>query len=58
MKHTRKRGAVSNRYQKQEIAGLESTIQGGWWEGSGLGTHVHLWWLHINVWQNQYSIVK
>ena len=32
---------------------------GGWWEeGSGLGTHVHLWWIHVNVWQNQYSIVK
>ena len=26
--------------------------------GSGLGTHVHLWWIHVNVWQNQYSIVK
>ena len=29
------------------------------WEGvSGLGTHVHPWWIHVNVWQNQYSIVK
>ena len=26
--------------------------------GSGLGIHVHLWWIHVNVWQNQYSIVK
>ena len=26
--------------------------------GSGLGTHVHPWWIHVNVWQNQYSIVK
>ena len=34
-------------------------IWGGRWEGSsGLGTHVHLWWIHVNVWQNQYSIVK
>ena len=32
---------------------------GGRWEGgSGLGTHVHLWLIHVNVWQNQYSIVK
>ena len=23
-----------------------------------MGTHVHLWWIHVNVWQNQYSIVK
>ena len=26
--------------------------------GSCLGTHVHPWWIHVNVWQNQYSIVK
>ena len=26
--------------------------------GSGLGTHVHPWLIHVNVWQNQYSIVK
>ena len=26
--------------------------------GSGLGTHVHPWWIHVNVMQNQYSIVK
>ena len=26
--------------------------------GLGWGTHVHLWWIHVNVWQNQYSIVK
>ena len=34
-------------------------IWGGRWErGSGMGTHVHPWWIHVNVWQNQYSIVK
>ena len=26
--------------------------------GSGLGTHVHLWLIHVDVWQNQYNIVK
>ena len=26
--------------------------------GSGLGTHVHPWLIRVNVWQNQYSIVK
>ena len=26
--------------------------------GSCLGTHVHPWWIHVNIWQNQYSIVK
>ena len=34
-------------------------VWGGRWEGgSGLGTHVHPWRIHVNVWQNQYSIVK
>ena len=26
--------------------------------GSGLGTRVHPWQIHVDVWQNQYSIVK
>ena len=26
--------------------------------GSGLGTCVHPWWIHVDVWQNQYNIVK
>ena len=25
--------------------------------GSGWGTHVHPWLIHVNVWQNQYNIV-
>ena len=31
---------------------------GGREGGSCLGSHVHPWWIHVNVWQNQYSIVK
>ena len=32
---------------------------GGRWEGgSGWGTRVHLWWMHVDVWQNKYNIVK
>ena len=27
-------------------------------EGSGWGTHVYLWWIHGDIWQNQYNIVK
>ena len=27
-------------------------------EGSGWGTHVYLWQIHFDIWQNQYSIVK
>ena len=30
--------------------------RGRW--GSGLGTRVHPWWIHVDVWQNQYNIVK
>ena len=47
---------------KQEMARVNINIldgmgrEVGW--GSCLGTHVHPWWIHVNVWQNQYSIVK
>ena len=23
-----------------------------------MGTHVHPWWIHVNMWQNQYNNVK
>ena len=23
-----------------------------------MGTHVYAWWIHVNVWQNHYNIVK
>ena len=27
-------------------------------EGSGWGTRIYLWWIHVDIWQNQYNIVK
>ena len=27
-------------------------------DGSGWGTHVHPWRMHVDVWQNEYNIVK
>ena len=27
-------------------------------EGSVWGTHVYLWWIPFDIWQNQYNIVK
>ena len=27
-------------------------------EGSGWGTHVYLWWIHFDIWQNKYNILK
>ena len=29
-----------------------------WEGGSGLGTRVHLWRIHVDVWQNQYNKKK
>ena len=32
---------------------------GGRWEGgSGWGTHVHPWLIHVSVWQNHHNIVR
>ena len=31
---------------------------GGGRGGSCLGSHVHPWWIRVDVWQNRYSIVK
>ena len=28
-------------------------LGGRWVGGSGWGTRVHLWWIHVDVWQNQ-----
>ena len=39
--------------------GMTQSDGGGRWEGgSGLGTQVHPWQIHVDVWQNQYNIVK
>ena len=27
-------------------------------EVSEWGTRVYLWWIHVDIWQNQYNIVK
>ena len=27
-------------------------------EGAGWGTHVYLWQIHFDIWQNQYNIVN
>ena len=32
--------------------------EGGGGAGSGWGTGVYLWQIHVDVWQNQYNIVK
>ena len=47
---------------KQEMARVSVDISGTselkWEEGSGWGTRVYLWWIHVDVWQSQYNIVK
>ena len=44
-------------------AGALGRLRGMVWggrreEGSGWGTHVYLWQIHVDIWQNQYNIVK
>ena len=33
-------------------------VWGGKEWGSGWGTHVYLWWIHVDIWKNQYKIVN
>ena len=41
------------------LGGPGGMVQGGRWEGgSGWGTRVRPWRIHVDVWQNQYNIVK
>ena len=41
------------------LGGPRGMVRGGRWEeGSGWGKRVHPWWIHVDVWQNQYNIVK
>ena len=44
-------------------AGALGRLRGMVWgvrreEGSGWGTPVYLWRIHVDIWQNQYNIVK
>ena len=41
-----------HRMTQRDVMGRE--VGGGFL----FGKHVHPWWIHVNVWQNQYSIVK
>ena len=52
-------------YVNQELPDVQAgfkKVRGGMGKevggGSGLGTHVHPWRIHVDLWQNQYSIVK
>ena len=47
-----KNGTCFKKSQKESMHGMERE------EGSGWGTHVYLWRIHFNIWQNQYNIVK
>ena len=54
---------LNRKYQYTKTAyehkALRVNICGGRWEGgSGLGTRVHPWQIHVDAWQNQYNIVK
>ena len=38
--------------------GNKNSWKGRWVGGSGWGTRVHPWRIHVDIWQNQYNIVK
>ena len=41
------------------LGGPRGMVRGGKKEeGSGWGTRVYLWQIHVDIWQNQYNIVK
>ena len=43
----------------KKIGQSRGMVQGGRREeGSGWGTCVYLWRIHVAIWQNQYNIVK
>ena len=61
--HVRNRSPVYVQYRIQDTWGwctgmIQRDDPQRWEVGSGLGTHVHPWLIHVSVWQNQYSIVK
>ena len=60
--HVRNEVPVCVRYRIQDAwgwyMGMIQRDDMGWEGDSGLGAGIHLWWIHVNVWQNQYSIVK
>ena len=43
----------------QSIGSQRVMVRGGRREeGTGWGIRVYLWWIHVDIWQNQYNIVK
>ena len=62
--HIRNKSPVQVRCRIQDAWGwctgmTQRVGMGGRWEGgSAFGTHVHPWQIHVDVWQNQYNIVK
>ena len=52
------RKALKGEQRRVRAFFLKAATSGRWEGGSGLGTHVHPWLIHVSVWQNQYSIVK
>ena len=53
--HASQNGCYQKVYKQGDPEGWYGEGGGG---GSGLGTRVHPWQIHVDVWQNQYNIVK
>ena len=41
-----------------QLKNFKKRTEGRWDVGSGWGTRVHPWQIHVDAWQNQYNIVK
>ena len=61
--HVRNESPIYVRYRIQDAwgwrMGMIQRDDMGWEVGGGfrIGS-LYTWWIHVNVWQNQYSIVK
>jgi len=43
----------TGRFGASALGRPRGMVWGGWREeGSGWGTHVYLWWIHFDIWQN------
>ena len=60
---SREKAAMNSMHDTECFGLLHWDDPEGWYvgrreEGSGCRTHVYLWWIHVDIWQNQYNIVK
>ena len=59
LKQEKKKNSIDGMTIIENTELSNKSVCGGRWEGgSRLGTCVHPWQIHVDVWQKQYNIVK